>query len=197
LVILVFRKQRQRCWTARVILTGLNAKFPFVKSMPLEIQVIRAAEFIRVNPQGKPDLLASREFLTRLAAACKKRGINKALVDLRSLVVGPKPVFSPADLLWLVDAFHEIGLRKDLRLAVLYADDPHHRAKMFAVIGTLRGWDVSAFGEYEAAINWLMLPGETKGHEAPNPGEQIPVRRSPPLERSKMSRVSCSKPAPE
>jgi hypothetical protein len=165
--------------------------------MPLEIQVIKAAEFIRVNPQGKPDVLASREVLAKLAAACKKRGINRALVDLRSLVVGPKPVFSPADLLSLVNSFHKIGFRKNQRLAVLYADDRHHRAKMFAVIGSLRGWLVKAFCEYEAAINWLMLPSETEGLEVPMAGEEIPVRRSRALGGTKLRRLSCSEQTPE
>jgi len=162
-----------------------------VKSMPLEIQVIKAAEFIRVNPQGKPDVLASREVLAKLSAACKKRGINRALVDLRSLVLGPKPVFSPADLLSLVNTLPELGFRKEQRLAVLYADDRHHRTKMFAVIGSLRGWLVQAFGEYEAAINWLMLPSETEELEVSRAGEEIPVRRGRPRRGTKMRRLSC------
>jgi hypothetical protein len=165
--------------------------------MPLELQVIRAGEFIRVNPQGKPDVLASREVLAKLAAACRTRGINRAMVDLRSLVVGPKPVFNPADLLALVNTFHEIGFRKDQRLAVLYNDDRHHRIKMFAVIGSLRGWLVSSFGDYEAAINWLMSPDETAGHAVATQGEEIPVRRSCELEGPKITRLSCSRPAPE
>jgi hypothetical protein len=119
------------------------------------------------------------------------------MVDLRSLVIGPKPVFSPADLLSLVNTFHEIGFRKDQRLALLYADDRHHRAKMFAVMGSLRGWEVSAFAEYEAAINWLTLPGETKGHEVPTAGEEIPVGRARVLGGPKIKRVSRSEPTPE
>jgi hypothetical protein len=174
-----------------------GCEFQPFNHMPLEIQVIRAAEFIQVNPQGKPDVLASREALAKLGAACKKRGINRAMVDLRSLVIGPKPVFSPADLLSLVNTFHEIGFRKDQRLAVLYSDDRHHRAKMFAVIGSLRGWLVSAFDEYEAAINWLMLPDKTKGQEVPTPGEEISVQRSSPPGETKMRRLHCSGPTPE
>jgi hypothetical protein len=123
--------------------------------MPLELQVIRASDFIRLGAEGHFDPVASKVVLAELAAACRKRGIHRAMLDLRALHPGPTPVFSPSDLAHLVNTFREIGFTRDQKLAVLYGSDPHHRAKMFAFIGTLRGWHVAAFGNFEEAMVWL------------------------------------------
>ena len=123
--------------------------------MPMELQIIRAQEFIRLGAHGRIDLKASKEILAKLAAACWKRGINQALLDLRALHFGPKPVFSPNDLAVLVNTFREIGFTHRERLAVLYRADPHHRARLFSFIATLHGWNVRAFDSFEEAVAWL------------------------------------------
>ena len=123
--------------------------------MPLELQIIRASEFVRLGARGHFDLAASKAALAQLARACRKRGINQALLDLRALHPGPKPVFSPADLVELVKTFHEIGLTHQLRLAILYQTDPFKRARLFAFLSTLHGWHVHAFGKFEKAFQWL------------------------------------------
>src|SRR5208282_5942155 len=121
----------------------------------MELQIIRAQEFIRLGAKGHFDLKASKAVLAQLAGACCKRGIDQALVDLRALEPGPKPVFSPNDLVALVNTFHEVGFTHKQRLAVLYGSDPHHRARLFAFIAKLRGWKVQAFDDFEAAVMWL------------------------------------------
>src|SRR5882757_8302605 len=123
--------------------------------MPIELQIIRAQEFIRLGAKGHFDLKASKAVLAQLAAACCKRGINQALLDLRALHPGPKPVFSPNDLVTLVNTFREAGFTHQQRLAVLYGSDPHHRARLFAFIAKLRGWKVQACDSFEDAMLWL------------------------------------------
>jgi hypothetical protein len=123
--------------------------------MPMELQIIRAQEFIRLGAKGHFDLKASKGVLAQLAGACCKRGINQALLDLRAVQPGPKPVFSPNDLVMLVNTFHEVGFTHKQRLAVLYGSDPHHRARLFAFIAKLRGWKVQAFDDFEQAYYWL------------------------------------------
>ena len=123
--------------------------------MPTELQIIRAQEFVRLGAHGKIDLQASKAALATLAAACWKRGINQALLDVRAVQPGEKPVFSPKDLTVLVSTFREIGFTQKQRLAVLYTSDPHRRARMFAFIAILHGWSVQAFESYEDAITWL------------------------------------------
>jgi len=145
--------------------------------MPLELQVIRASDFLRMGAEGHFDLAASKVVLAELAGACRKRGIDRAMLDLRALHPGPKPVFSPTDLAKLVNTFREIGFTQRQRLAVLYSSDPHHRARMFAFIGALRGWHVAAFGDFEEALVWLSDEGKAGSETVSRTGEQeIPLK---------------------
>ena len=145
--------------------------------MPLKIEVIRATEFVRVGPEGHFDLPASKAALATVAAACRKRGIQHAIIDLRALHPGPKPVFTPADLVEMVNTFPEVGFTRRLRLAILYRSDPHKRARLFAFLSTLRGWNVRAFGDFEAALLWLSRSQETLAQPVRAAGAQaIPIR---------------------
>jgi hypothetical protein len=159
--------------------------------MPMELQIIRAHEFIRVGAHGHFDMKASKAVLAQLAGACCKRGINQALLDVRALQPGPKPVFSPNDLVTLVNTFREVGFTHQQRLAVLYNSDPHHRARLFAFIAKLRGWKVQAFDSFEAAVTWLSETTEPQVETEFTPrAKKVPVLR---LKRSKTS----AKPAPQ
>ncbi len=144
----------------------------------MELQIIRAHEFIRLGPKGHFDLKTSKAVLANLARACCKRGINQALLDLRALHPGPKPVFSPNDLVTLVNTFHEVGFTHQQRLAVLYGSDPHHRARLFAFIAKLRGWSVQAFDDFEQAMLWLSRTDEPQVETELTPtAEKVPVRK--------------------
>jgi hypothetical protein len=123
--------------------------------MPFELQIIRAGEFIRAGALGKPDVEASRIVLRELARACRRRGIDRSLLDLRTVPVAPKPLLSTNELAMLVNTFHEIGFSRDQWLAVLYTKDPHRGARLFAFISRMRGWNVRAFDDFEKALNWL------------------------------------------
>ena len=164
--------------------------------MPMELQIIRAHEFIRLGPRGHFDLKASRAVLAVLAGACLKRGIHQALLDLRALHPGPKPVFSPSDLVTLVNTFRQIGFTHRQRLAVLYRSDPHHRASMFASIARLRGWSVKAFDDFEDAVTWLSRaeqePSEVET-ESTTKAKKVPVRQLKDLEAASKA-IAASQP---
>jgi hypothetical protein len=87
--------------------------------------------------------------------------------------VPEKPLFSPRELAALVGTFREAGFTEDQRLALLYRTDPHHGARMFAFISTLRGWRVRAFAEFEAAVNWLS---QDEQEETEIEARKVPVR---------------------
>jgi len=145
--------------------------------MPQELQIIRASEFIRYNAQGYFDLVASKAALAELAAVCRKRGIHQAMLDLRALRPGPKPVFSPADLAELVGTFREVGFTHREHLAILYHSDPHRRARLFAFLSTMHGWNVRAFGDFEKALLWLSSGEETEPRRrASSKAKSVPVR---------------------
>jgi hypothetical protein len=145
--------------------------------MPQELQIIRASEFIRFGAQGHFDLPASKAALAEIAGLCRKRGIAHAMMDLRALHPGPKPVFTPADLAELVGTFREVGFTQQERLAILYGADPHHRARLFAFLSTMHGYAVRAFGAFEEALLWLSSGEEACSARRRPPGEkQVPVR---------------------
>src|SRR5690242_1702059 len=104
--------------------------------MPVELQIIRAAEFIRLGTEGQFDLAGSCAILAKLAAACKRRGIHRALVDVRN----SRAPLTPTEMASLVNVFREIGFPEDQRLAILHAGDPSRRARTFAFISRMKGW---------------------------------------------------------
>src|SRR5436190_13881371 len=133
--------------------------------MPLEVQIIRASEFVRLDPREHLDFQASKEVLHAMARACRKRGIDRAVLDLRALPIPDKPLFTRDELSALVETFHDAGFTARQRLAVLYRLDPHQGVRKFAFISTLHGWHVRAFSDFEKALTWLS--------------EQDPVGRQP------------------
>ena len=151
--------------------------------MPIELQIIRAQEFIRVGAHGHFDLEASQAVLKQLATACRKRGIHQALLDVRALQPGAKPVFSPKDLVALVETFDQVGFKREDRVAVLYGSDPHHRASLFSFAATVHGWQVQAFKDFERAIYWLaaaepeMPTSATAETETSSRPKRVPVRQ--------------------
>jgi len=146
----------------------------------LEVQLIRAREFIRVGPQGHLDLGRSRAILCKLTAACRKRGIRRALLDVRDL----RSNFGPEELSELIRMFKDIGLPHVRRLALLHSGDPARRVRTLAMIASLRGWEVRAFGDFESAFAWLALT-DTKSdskadrritHTHPADGHKIEIK---------------------
>ncbi len=141
--------------------------------MPVELQIIRASEFVCLDADEQLDFDESKNVLKSLAHACRKRGLDRALLDVRGMPVSPKPRFTPAQLAELVRTFHEAGFGKHQRLAVLYKTDPHGGARMFAFISRIQGWQVRAFTDFEEALLWLS---EAKSSRATREQEiQIPI----------------------
>jgi hypothetical protein len=136
--------------------------------MPVELQIIRAAEFVRIGGQGKFDLAASCAILANLAQACKRRGIHRALLDARNATAE----LNPTELASLVNVFREIGFTRNQRLAILHSGDPYHRARLFAFISRMKGWSVRAFGDFEEALRWL-----SDEQEKPRPKTSASAKR--------------------
>jgi hypothetical protein len=138
----------------------------------MELQIIRASEFIRLGAHGQLDLKASREVLVVLADACRKRSIDRALLDVRDIHTN----LTPSDLAELVQAFREIGFTVNQRLALLHRGDQNYRARMFAFIGALRGWTLRAFDSYEDAIGWLSTDDPAPQAGPPFVPKEIPMQ---------------------
>ena len=155
--------------------------------MPFELQIIRTTEFVRVGAQGRLDFQGSKEALATLAKACRKRGLDRALLDLRALPVPARPLFTPAELAALVGTFREAGFGLQQRLAVLYQSDPHGGARTFAFISRMRGWHVRAFGDFESALLWLSAA--PPGQRARPEGKPLPIHFDGSKAKSKRART--------
>jgi len=161
--------------------------------MPVELEIIRASEFILLNPHARLDLEASKNALRSLAQACRKRGLDHALLDLRSLPVLPRPQFTPAELAALVRTFREAGFSRQQRLAVLYRDDPHGGVRNFEFFSRMRGLQVQAFTEFEAAVEWLSEDEESQV-ESQQGEVPVPITKRQPKPKILPKRLSSGTP---
>ena len=123
--------------------------------MPVELQVIRASEFVCLDANEHLDFEASKKALEGLAKACRKRGLNRALLDLRGLPVLAKPHFTAKETGALAGAFSDAGFAGRQRLAILYEHDVYGIIRDFIDFSRQRGMQVGAFLDYEQATSWL------------------------------------------
>jgi hypothetical protein len=158
--------------------------------MPMALQIIRANEFVRLDINEHLDMEASKRALQGLAQACRKRGLDRAMVDLRGLPIPSKPLFTPQQLAELVEIFHEAGFTKKQRLAVVYEWDTYGGVRNFTSFSRLRGLQVQAFQEFDRAMDWMSegqepaaaKPGATvfikKGKTRKNTGHTVKLTRT-------------------
>src|SRR5215467_3332851 len=99
--------------------------------MSLAFHVIRASEFIRLDAHEQLDYEESKKTLRLLVHACRKRGLDRALLDLRRLPIPEKAVFTPTELAGLVQTFREAGFARTERLAILYSHDIYRGIRTF------------------------------------------------------------------
>ena len=138
----------------------------------MELHVIRASEFIRIDAREQLDLAASKAALRALAYSCRKRGLDCAMLDLRSLPVLARPRFTKAELAALVGTFREAGFTRQQRLAVLYRHDIHGGIRNFVFFSRMRGLRVQAFQEFESALPWLS---EANTRQTARREDEIPI----------------------
>ena len=137
----------------------------------MELHVIRFREFVRLDAHGQLDMAESHAVLSRLAEVCRRRGIERALLDGRDM----QTELTPDEIAALVRDLAEMGFTRNQRLALLHKGGPRRRAALFALIAKLRGWKIRAFGDFEEAVDWLSS-GPDSHPEAHISGEEVPLR---------------------
>jgi hypothetical protein len=151
--------------------------------MPVDLQIIRACEFVRLGAHGEFDFESTRAALITLAGACRKRGLERALIDVR----GASSNLTSNDLAALVDAFSEAAVSTQLRLAILHTGDQNYRARLFAFFSAMRGRKVRAFESFEDGLDWLSTQNDSDAERrAAEPGgrprsrKKITAKQEPP-----------------
>lgn len=150
--------------------------------MPITLEIIRASEFIRMDATEHLDFEASKNVLEALALACRKRGLDRAMLDLRAIPIPIKPQFTAMQLAELVGAFRDAGFSRRNRLAVLFRKDVHGGVRTFALLSKLRGLQVEGFDDFERALQWLS-EGVTEEHR----GVPVPVVKRETKKRPEVS----------
>jgi hypothetical protein len=153
----------------------------------MDLSVIQAKDFVCLDASEQLNFEASKQVLRTLAQACRKRGIDRALFDIRTIPISEKPQFTPTELAELLETFHEAGFDETQRLAVLYRADPHGRVRMFAFIAKIRGFQVQAFEDFEAAFRWLSE--EEVKHVGLQEGA-VPISISHPTTETRATRTT-------
>lgn len=139
------------------------------------LDIIRANEFVRFDAREHLDLEATKQVLERLAIACRKRGLDRAMLDLRTLPTLARPHFTANELSLLIGTFHAAGFSRQHRLAVLYRHDVHGGIRTFAFLSKMRGLQVQAFDDFEDALQWLS--GGQEDFAERKRGADVPIIR--------------------
>jgi hypothetical protein len=142
-----------------------------MNTMPFDLQIIRACEFVRVGAHGEFDLEDTRDVLKTLAAACHKRGIERAMFDVR----GATSNLTPKDLAELVSVFAKTVASKRLRLAILHTGDQDYRTKLFVFFSAMRGRKVQGFEKFEDGLDWLSTSDDSAGKSG-TAEHEVPIR---------------------
>lgn len=162
--------------------------------MSIALEIIRASEFLRVDATEHLDFEASKNVLQGLAFACRKRGLDHAMMDLRALPVPAKPLFTPTQLAALIGAFREAGFSRRQRLAILFRNDFHGGIKTFAFLSKMRGLEVEAFDDFERAFLWLSEGHADLAEE--HRGVSVPIVKPEAKKRMEVSHAGTHGIAP-
>lgn len=139
--------------------------------MPVDVHIIRACEFVRLGAHGEFDFESTRSVLVSMADACRKRGADRALIDVRDASSN----LTRTDLAALGKTFGEAAVSRRLRLAILHRKDQGGRAKLFAFFSAMRGRNVRAFESFEEAILWLSAQTGANGQHS-TAESKVPIR---------------------
>ena len=124
--------------------------------MAYNLRVVKTSDFIRYDGRGQTDRVRSRRILERIAKACVDSEMNCALLDVRDL----HSHLELKDLYSLINAFKDMGFRREHRLAILHSYRGTHKADFFAMCASARGWNVRAFDSFEDAMEWFATEQE-------------------------------------
>src|SRR6185503_12889103 len=95
--------------------------------------------------------------LKTLADACRKRGIERAMLDVR----GATSNLTPKDLAELVNAFGKAAASRRMRLAILHTGDQNYRSRLFAFFSAMRGRKARAVENFEEGLEWLSTEDDS------------------------------------
>ena len=126
--------------------------------MPTNITIVQTTDFIRARPDGRLDVDASRQLLVEVVSAMRSAGDHNVLIDTRAAA----PVRLSSTDLWNLGV--AAGTQPALawgRVALLVPLDKQDDAEFFESVARVEGANVRAFTDFESAISWLIMRGQS------------------------------------
>ena len=121
--------------------------------MRVNYKIIQAKDFIKARPTGEIYLDESKKVLGQIAQMEELIGDHELLLDLREVHRN----LDKDDLFVLI---LELGRHKEAfrsKIAVIARDDEQfNKAVFLEMCANIDGFTVTAFTDYEKAINWLQ-----------------------------------------
>jgi uncharacterized protein YfeS len=131
--------------------------------MPTDIRIIQAHDYLKVTPEGKLDLKASKELLMEIASSMGYLAEYEILVDTRKA----QTEMSESDLSYLASDLINFDQTFHQKTALLCPAERINRAKFFALFAQNQGYRVEAFDSFEEAIGWLISNATGRSHLDP------------------------------
>jgi hypothetical protein len=121
-------------------------------TMPIDIRIIHAHDFIKATPEGHLDLEESKRLLILIASASTSLGDHEIILDTRKV----QSEMSVKDLWHLAAELDNIRRDSSRKTAIICPLERFDHAGFFALFAQKKGFRVRAFISFEDAINWLM-----------------------------------------
>jgi hypothetical protein len=122
------------------------------ETMPTNVEVIEACEFIRATPAGILDLEASRKLLSEMAQASTGLSDLHVLLDTRRAMT----LLTTSDLWTLAQQVASAAQNRVRRTAVVCSDERFDHARFFVMCAEQHSLNMRAFVDYERAMDWLL-----------------------------------------
>jgi hypothetical protein len=128
--------------------------------MPVNYRIIQAKEFIKATPSGEVDIEESKKVLGQLAVMAKSVEDCEILLDIRD-------AYGNLGMQELKELVLEIGKHREAfknKIAVLARNDEQFNKAVFVeMCANIDGFRITAFVDFEEAINWLQSDESIEG----------------------------------
>ena len=122
----------------------------------MKVQIIHAGDFIKNTPEGEVNLELSKIRIAKLVQALELTHEYNLLVDWRNVVIN----YSMTHLFDLaLEIFKDEALSK-AKISLLVQPDDFNKGEFLQLCAQNRGVRLSAFTEYENAMDWLTTETE-------------------------------------
>jgi len=124
--------------------------------MSVNYKIIQAKDFIKAKPTGEIDLEESKKVLGQIAEMVEAIGDYEVLMDVRE-------AYGNMDQDDLCELVLELGRHREAfksKIAVITRDDEQFNKAVFVeMCANIDGFTISAFTDFEKAIDWLQSDG--------------------------------------